>query len=126
MIERGSEHILVVEDDDLVRAYVVQQLDSLGYQVSEAPDGPTALAVIRERSDIDLLFTDIVLPGGMSGYDLAEAAGRLRPELRVLYTSGYSEESIARYDRPDPGGELLKKPYRRQELARRLRSIFEP
>jgi len=119
------EHVLVVEDEDLVRSHVVQQLISLGYRVSEAPDGPSGLKAIRERSDIDLLFTDIVMPGGMSGHDLAEAARQLRPELRILFTSGYSENSIATFGSSDHDFELLQKPYRRRELALRLRTIFD-
>lgn len=124
-VERGCEHVLVVEDEDMIRELVVQQLVSLGYKVSEASDGPTGLEIIRERADIDLLISDIVMPGGMSGRDLAEEAMQLRPELRVLLTSGYSEDSDVRGDGTDRGFELLKKPYRRRELARRLRVMFE-
>lgn len=123
--ERGSEHVLVAEDDDMVRELVVQQLISLGYEVSEAPDGPAALEVIRARSDIDLLFADIVMPGGKSGRELAEAALLLRPELRILFTSGHSEDSVVQSGRLDRGSNLLQKPYRRHELAGRLRRIFD-
>ena len=125
LAERGSEHVLVVDDDDMVRDFVVRRLASLGYQVSEAPDGPAGLEIIRARDDIDLLLTDVVMPGGMSGRDLAEEAAKLRPELRILFTSGYSENSIVHDSRLDQGVELLQKPYRRQELAQRLRMMFE-
>jgi CheY-like chemotaxis protein len=122
--ERAIEHVLVVEDDNLIRELVVRQLTLLGYRVTEAPDGPTGLKIICERTDIDLLFTDIVMPGGMSGYDLAEAAELLRPGLRILLTSGFSEES-ANQDGRLYHRELLHKPYRRQDLANRLRKVFE-
>lgn len=93
MPERAYKHVLVVEDDDMVRDLVVLQLAQLGFRVSEATDGLTGLDIIRTRADIDLLFTDIVMPGVMSGYDLAEAAEQLRPDLRILFTSGFNEDS---------------------------------
>lgn len=123
--ERGSEHVLVADDDDMVRELVVQQLTSLGYRVSEALDGPTVLEIIRERPDIDLLFADVVMPGGISGRDLAEGVAQLRPGLPILFTSGYGEDSIVQTGHLDRGFELLKKPYRKHELARRLRQMFD-
>jgi CheY-like chemotaxis protein len=123
--ERGGEHVLVAEDDDMVRELVVQQLTSLGYRVSEALDGPTVLEIIRERSDIDLLFADLVMPGGISGRDLAEGVAQLRPGLPILFTSGYGEDSIVQTGQLDQGFELLQKPYRKHELARRLRQMFD-
>ena len=124
-VGRVCEHILVVEDDEMVRSYVVKQLISLGYVVSEAMDGPTGLEIIRERLDIDLLVTDLVMPGGMSGRDLAEAVQQLRPNLPILLTSGYHEDSIANSGLLDQGFEMLQKPYRRQELAQRLRKMLQ-
>lgn len=124
-VEGCSKHVLVVEDDDLVRDHVVQQVASLGYRVSEAPDGPSGLDIIRARADIDLLFTDIVMPGGMSGFHLASAAKHLRPSLRILFTSGHSEDSVNHSHRLDQSFELLQKPYRRRELAHRLRKVLE-
>lgn len=93
-VEGGSKHVLVVEDDDLVRDHVVQQVASLGCRVSEAPDEPFGLNIIRARADIDLLSTDIVMPGGMSGFHLAAAAKHLRPSLRILSTSDHCEDSV--------------------------------
>lgn len=122
---RGMEHVLVVEDDDLVREHVVLQLSALGYRISSAADGPAALAILREENDIDLLFTDVVMPGGMSGRELADAALDLRPRLPVLFTSGYTQNSIVHNGRLDPGVELLQKPYSRHELARRLRKLLD-
>ncbi len=124
-VDRGIEQILVVEDDDSIRDLVVRQIFQLGYRVIEAADGAAGLEIIRERADIDLLFTDITMPGGMSGYDLAEAAERLRPDLRILFTSGYSEDSAGRGGQQFRKNDLLKKPYRRQELSRRLRKAFD-
>jgi PAS domain S-box-containing protein len=120
-----SELVLLVEDDALVRQYAHRQLQSLGYTVAVAENGPAALDIIRQRDDIDLLFTDVVMPGAMSGRDLADAARRLRPHLRVLYTSGYSESTIIHQGRLDPGVQLLSKPYRRTDLARKLREVLD-
>lgn len=119
-----TEHVLVVDDNDMLRDLVVRQLTSLGYEVSEAPDGPTALDIIHARGDIDLLFTDIVMPG-MSGCDLAEKARQHRPDLRIMFTSGYNKDSINLEYGRTPTGELLKKPYRRTELAHMLRKVLD-
>src|SRR5262249_31496122 len=82
---RGTEIILLVEDDDIVRQHTERQLRELGYQVSTANNGPAAMAIVRTSTPIDLLFTDMVMPGGMSGRDLADAALAIRPELKVLF-----------------------------------------
>jgi signal transduction histidine kinase len=123
-IPRGSETILVVEDDDMVRSYVERELQELGYRVMLARDGSTALEILRQSGEIDLLFTDVVMSGGILGPKLAEEALRLRPGLKVLYTSGYTENAVLHHGRLDPGIKLLNKPYRRQELAEMLRSIL--
>jgi signal transduction histidine kinase/ActR/RegA family two-component response regulator len=120
----GTESILLVEDDEAVRRYACEQLRSFGYQVMEAADGPSALAIVAQRDDIDLLFTDVVMPGGMNGRALADAARQLRPGLRVLYTSGYTENAIVHHGRLDPGALLLSKPYRRSELDRAIRAAL--
>lgn len=124
-VRGGTETVLLVEDDELVRAYARVQLAGLGYRVFEAPDGPHALQLLREHPEVALLFTDVVMPGGMSGRDLADAALRLQPALRVLYTSGYTENAIVHHGRLDPGVRLLGKPYRRAELARQLRAALD-
>lgn len=121
----GRETILVVEDDELVREHVVAQLGSLGYRVLSAPAGAEALKVIQSGSEIDLLFTDVVMPGGMSGRELSEAARSIRPHLKVLFTSGYTQNSIVHHGRLDQGVELLSKPYRRNELAAKLRKVLD-
>ncbi len=121
----GREHILVVEDDELVRDHVVAQLRALGYRVMEAPAGPQALELLEQVADFDLLFTDVVMPGGLNGPKLAEAARRLRPGIKVLFTSGYTENAIMHHGRVDASVELLSKPYRRQELATKVRKVLD-
>ena len=121
----GTEHILVVEDDELVRSHVVSQLAGLGYRVTEASSGPAALHILSQGTDIDLLFTDVVMPGGVNGRQLAEQAMALCPGLKVLYTSGYTENAIVHHGRLDRGVHLLTKPYRRHELAAKVRKVLE-
>ncbi|HEX7046581.1 MAG TPA: PAS domain S-box protein [Gammaproteobacteria bacterium] len=120
----GSEKVLVVEDDDLVRQHAASQLQELGYEVLVADDGPKAMQIIKKESDIDLLFTDVIMSGGMTGRELAEMAKRLRPKLKVLYTSGYTENAIVHQGRLDRGVHLLQKPYQRAELAKKLRNVL--
>jgi len=122
--EGGSGTILVVEDDELVRGHVAVQLAGLGYRVLTAASGPEALEIVRGAEELDLLFTDIVMPGGMNGRALAEAARRLRPGLPVLFTSGYARNAIVHHGRLDAGVQLLSKPYRRQELAAKVRQVL--
>jgi PAS domain S-box-containing protein len=121
----GSETILVVEDDAAVRAHVQAQLDALGYTVLTAAHGPAGLAVLEGPAEIDLLFTDIVMPGGMNGQELAEHARRLRPGLPVLFTSGYPESALVHDGRLDAGVQLLNKPYRRRDLAEKIRQVLD-
>ncbi|MFH1341585.1 MAG: ATP-binding protein [Pseudomonadota bacterium] len=119
----GNETILLVEDDDMVRSYVEKELRALGYRVIVTSNGPAALEVLRQPEQIDLLFSDVVMPGGLSGPQLAEEAARLRPELRVLFTSGYSEHPVGWAD--GPGARILHKPFRRHDLALMLRSVLQ-
>jgi signal transduction histidine kinase/CheY-like chemotaxis protein len=121
-IEGGIETILVVEDDPLVRAFVVGQIRSLGYTTLAAVNAAEALAVIDSSEEIDLLFTDIIMPGSMNGRQLAEAALQHRAELKVLFTSGYSQETIIHHGHLDAGVLLLAKPYRKPDLARMIRA----
>ena len=120
-IQRGDETILVVEDDPLVRAYVNTQLQSLGYQTLSAANGVEALAIVDSGAAFDLLFTDIIMPGGLNGRQLAAEVASRRPSLRVLFTSGYTENAIIHHGRLDRGVLLLAKPYRKMDLARMLR-----
>lgn len=117
----GTEHILIAEDDELVQEHLQTQLQSLGYRVSAVSSGPQALKVLQQHSDIALLLTDIIMPGGMNGRELAEQAQTLYPSLKVLYTSGYTENAIVHHGRLDAGVSLLSKPYTRLELAIKVR-----
>jgi CheY-like chemotaxis protein len=120
-VEGGNETVLVVEDDKLVRQYVVTQVRSLGYATLEAANALEALAIIDNHPGVDLLFTDIIMPGPMNGRQLADEAARHRPQLKTLFTSGYTENAIQHHGRLDPGVHLLAKPYRKPELARMIR-----
>lgn len=122
--EQGNERILLVEDDDLVRDHVTGQLIGLGYTVVAVSSGREAMAVLDRGEPFDLLFTDIVMPGGMNGRQLADAAKTLRPGLPVLFTSGYTENAIVHHGRLDRGAYLLTKPYRRHELAEKIRFVL--
>jgi PAS domain S-box-containing protein len=120
----ACERVLIAEDDPFVRSYAVASLESLGYLVIEAEDGRAALRKLEDGLEADLLFTDIVMPGGINGWDLAERARLLRPGLRVLLTSGYALETLAERGRLPEGALILNKPYRKAELARRLREAL--
>ncbi|MGO7162578.1 response regulator, partial [Rhizobium johnstonii] len=120
----GTETILVAEDDEGVRATVVEMLSDLGYYVLKAKDAQSALTVIESGAHIDLLFTDVVMPGPLRSPELARMARERLPDIAVLYTSGYTENSIVHGGRLDPGLELLSKPYTREELARKIRHVL--
>ncbi|MCK1622264.1 CHASE3 domain-containing protein [Bradyrhizobium sp. 147] len=120
----GAETIFVVEDDTLVRNFVTAQLQSLGYKTVAAADSRAALQLIEAGQPFDLLFTDVVIPGGMSGRELAEEVARRRPGLKVLYTSGYTDNAIVHHGKLDDGVLLLTKPYRRNQLAAMIRKAL--
>lgn len=120
----GTETILVVEDDLSVQATTVEMLSGLGYRVIKANDGQSALTILESGISVDLLFTDVVMPGPVRSPDLAKRAKALLPDIGVLYTSGYTQNAIVHGGRLDPGVELLGKPYRREDLARKVRSIL--
>jgi len=122
-IEGGHETILVVEDDRLVREYVLTQLHSLGYATLQAANAAEALAITGKP--FDLLFTDIIMPGGMNGRQLADELQKTRPDLKVVFTSGYTEDVIVHHGRLDAGVLLLPKPYRKSDLAGILRKALE-
>jgi CheY-like chemotaxis protein len=124
-IEGGHEVVLVVEDDPLVRNYVIAQVKSLGYTTLSARNATEALTVLDNVSGIDLLFTDIIMPGAINGRQLADAAVQRNPALKVLYTSGYTENAIVHHGRLDSGVLLLAKPYRKSDLARMLRRALD-
>ncbi|BAM89630.1 putative sensor histidine kinase with a CHASE3 and a response regulator receiver domain [Bradyrhizobium oligotrophicum S58] len=118
---RGEETIFIVEDDPLVQDFVVSQLQSLGYKTITASTGVEALAKIDSGQSFDLLFTDVIMPGGVNGKELAEEALRQRPGTKVLYTSGYTDNAMVEHGRIDQAALLLTKPYRKSELAQMIR-----
>jgi CheY-like chemotaxis protein len=120
-VEGGQETILVVEDDALVRNFVTSQLDSLGYTTLVAGNATEALSLIEQGAALDLLFTDVVMPGTMNGRQLAEEVVKRRPSVKVLFTSGYTENAIFHHGRLDRDIILLPKPYRKADLARMVR-----
>ena len=120
-----AETVLVAEDDDDVRAYTVECLRGLGYRVLEAHDGASALRLLeRQESPVQLLFTDVVMPG-LSGRELADRARALQPQLRILYTSGYTRDAIAQGGRLDLGIAMLPKPFTYTALATRVRDVLD-
>jgi PAS domain S-box-containing protein len=121
----GSETVLVVEDDELLRTYTVEVLQELGYRVLEARNAAAALDILSCETHVDLLFTDIVIPGGMNGRALAEEALRRVPALKVLFTTGYTRNAIVHHGRLDPGVALLGKPYSPSDLAAKIRSVLD-
>ena len=123
-LPRGEARVLLVEDNDLVRKYTRDQLATLGYRVEAAADGLEAKTILESDRPIDLLLTDVILPGGMSGRDLATLAEELRPGLKVLYMSGYTENAIVHHGRLDPGVTLLSKPFKRADLARKVHEVL--
>ncbi|MFY9288746.1 MAG: PAS domain S-box protein [Alphaproteobacteria bacterium] len=122
---RGRETILVAEDDPFVRGHAVSSLESFGYRVLTAIDGRDALAKLNQDPTIDALFSDVVMPGGLSGWELAEQAQRHRPGLKVLLTSGYPMETLAARTPHNQDIAILNKPYRKSDLGRRIRQILD-
>jgi PAS domain S-box-containing protein len=123
-VTSSAETVFIVEDDPFVRCYAVMSLQSLGYRVTAAVDGNDALQKLSTDSHIDILFTDIVMPGGINGWELADLARKARPNLRVLLTSGYALETLTAHGHMRDGSAILAKPYRKAELARRLRETL--
>ncbi len=123
-ISGWAETVLVVDDNPEVLELAASMLTDLGYSVLTAGDGHSALEIIETNPHVDVLFTDVIMPGGMNGVSLALEARRRLPRLRVLLTSGFNELSNWNSDHRDNEFELLTKPYRRNELARRLRGVL--
>jgi CheY-like chemotaxis protein len=123
----SGETLLIVEDNDDVRRLGRSALESLGYQVLEAKDAPSALRVLdgADGPRVDLIFTDLVLPGGMSGSSLAEEIAAQRPGLPVLFTSGYTRNAISQQGRLAPGARILAKPYTLESLASHVRQAID-
>jgi two-component system NtrC family sensor kinase len=123
---RGAkqETILLVEDDDTVNRFATEVLQDLGYDVMSATDAQRALTLLDEY-DVDLLFTDVVLPGGINGRELANTAVKKKPGLKVLFATGYTRNAIIHHGRLDPGVEVLMKPYTYEVLARKIRAVLD-
>jgi len=121
----GGETILVVEDDESLRLYTVEILTDLGYQVLAAASGPSALDILARNPAVDMMFTDVVMPGGMNGRQLADEAIKRRPGLKVLFTTGYTANAIVHHDRLDPDVELLPKPFTYEALGRKIRTLLD-
>ena len=122
---RGSEHILVVEDDENVRNVPVNILRSQGYEIVEAADAREAIEHLETGRPCDLLFADVVLPGGMSGVELVEEAKRIRPGIKVLHTTGYAENAVMRRGELVEVIMMVNKPYRRAELLHKIRATLD-
>jgi PAS domain S-box-containing protein len=121
-VPRANKVVLVVEDDDAVRNLTVTRLKTLGYEIHEAPDGTAAVALLESGLKIDLLFSDLVMPGGLSGYDVATRARKIDPSIRVLLTSGYAEDLVRFQNLGDL--KLLRKPYRLADLRKALETAL--
>jgi CheY-like chemotaxis protein len=121
----GREMILMVEDNKDLRAVTMKQLTDLGYRTLEAENAKVALTMLAAHPEIDLLFTDIIMPGGMTGTELAREARRLYPELKILLTSGYTARAMANGFHDIEGLDLLNKPFRKRDLAQKLRTVLE-
>jgi CheY-like chemotaxis protein len=120
----GHECVLVVEDDDDVRAYIAETLNSLGYRTLQAGDGDAALRLLREHAHVKLLLADVVMPG-MNGRQLAEAAQAATPRPKVLYMTGYSRNAIVHQGRLDPGVDLIQKPVAADKLGAIMRKLLD-
>jgi signal transduction histidine kinase len=120
----GAETILVVEDDEALREYTTEVLRELGYSVLDARDGPSALRIL-EKHHVDLLFTDVVMPGGMNGRELADEAVCRWPGLRVLLTTGYTRNAIVHHGRLDAGVHMIGKPFSFGELSAKVRAVLD-
>jgi PAS domain S-box-containing protein len=120
-----EETILVVEDDADVRAQSVEALGELGYRVLQAADGPAALRLLRREAHVDLLFTDVVLPNGLTGAQVAAQAREIQPGIKVLFTTGYARNAIVHNGRLDPGVQLITKPYSFADLAAKIRDVLD-
>lgn len=124
-VEGGSETVLVVEDDKLVRSYVTAQLQSLGYETLSVANAAEALAIADSGAAFDLLFTDVIMPGSMNGRQLADEMAKRRWPVKALFTSGYTENALIHHGRLDAGVLLLGKPYRKADLARMVRIALD-
>jgi CheY-like chemotaxis protein len=120
----NGETVLVVEDDEMVRRFTVEALRETGYRVLEAADGPGGLALLGRNPDTALLFTDVVLAGPLNGRKLADEALRQRPDLKVVFTTGYTRNAIIHHGRLDEGVNFLGKPFTARDLYEKIRTVL--
>ena len=121
----GSERILLVEDYENLREITTRTLRKQGYEVVEAKDGAEAVNLLKECQPFDLLFTDVYLPGSMNGVEIAEEAKRIQPGIKILYTTEDIENAVVRNRQLDPGVNLVKKPYLREELLGKVHELLD-
>jgi CheY-like chemotaxis protein len=121
----AGETVLVVDDEPTIRMLIVEVLDELGYAAIEAPDGPSALKLLDSEDRIDLLITDVGLPGGLNGRQIADAARTRRPELKVLFITGYAENAVVGSGRLGAGMEVITKPFVMTALGAKIRDLIE-
>jgi CheY-like chemotaxis protein len=119
-----GETVLVVDDEPTVRMLLAEVLDDLGYTAIEAADGAAGLTVLQSDARVDLLVTDVGLPGGMNGRQVADAARLIRPDLKVLFITGYAETAVLSHGRLEPGMHVLTKPFAMEGLASRIRDLI--
>ena len=125
-VEQGlGEAVLVIDDEEPIRMLISDVLGEAGYQVLEAADGPSGLKILESDARIDLLITDVGLPGGFNGRQVADAARRTRPDLKVLFVTGYAENAVVGNGHLDPGMQVITKPFPMTTLALRVREIIE-
>jgi len=124
-LPKGHEKILVVEDNTKVRSVVTRRLHGLGYQTIEASTGEAALDLVRNGLDFDLMFTDVIMPGGMTGHELASEVLKLRPRAKILFTSGYTQLAVNRTEKGTDAHRTISKPHRKEDLARAIRDVLD-
>jgi CheY-like chemotaxis protein len=117
--------VLLIDDEPMVRMLIVDSLEDLGYSCLEAGDGPSGLRILESNARIDLLVTDVGLPGGLNGRQVADAARQLRADLRILFVTGYAENAVLNHGHIERGMEVLTKPFAVEELARRVRGLLQ-
>jgi CheY-like chemotaxis protein len=122
---KGSATVLVIDDEALVRMLVVEVLEDLGYRTLEAGDGPDGLKVLRSEAKIDLLITDVGLPNGMNGRQVADAAREIRPDLKVMFVTGYAETAVLSNGNLDPGMQIVTKPFEMNAFAKRVQEFIK-
>lgn len=120
-----GETVLVIDDEPMVRMLIVETLEEGGYNAIEAEDGPSGLKILESSTRIDLLITDVGLPGGLNGRQVADAARRSRPDLKVLFVTGYAENAAVGNGHLDPGMEVLTKPFVMSDLANKITEMIE-